>query len=136
MLRRHVVNLCVTLIPVHIREHPAFSLFQVRTDAFRNPAQLFATTFFRYPGLSVFDPGIEVKMWISIHWFYVLLKRFAFAGRKGFVGTAGMPELGRCTTPARSRRESKRNRRAIHQGFLADSMGFDGATGILSTQLQ
>jgi len=66
----------------------------------------------------------------------VLLKRFAFAGRKGFVGTAGLLEPGRCTTPARSRRESKRNRRAIHQGFLADSMGFDGATGILSTQLQ
>jgi hypothetical protein len=62
MLRHHAINLCVTVIPVHIGEHPAFSLFQVRTDAFRNSAQLFASTFFCYPGLSVFDPSIEAKM--------------------------------------------------------------------------
>src|ERR1700760_3374333 len=70
MLPRPAVNLCVTIIPVHIREHSAFPAFQVRTDAFRNSAQLFASTFFRYPGLSVFDPCIEVKMWIPrFHWF-------------------------------------------------------------------
>src|ERR1700739_1230843 len=92
MLRHHAINLCVTVIPVHIGEHPAFSLFQVRTDAFRNSAQLFASTFFCYPGLSVFDPSIEAKMWIlRFHWSCVLLKRFAPAVRQGLVGTAPLP---------------------------------------------
>ena len=93
MLRHRAVNLCVTLIPVHIREHPAFSLFQVRSDAFRNPAQLFASAFFRYPGLSVFDPSVEAKLWIlRFHWPCVLLKQFAFALRQGLESRTGHSE--------------------------------------------
>ena len=90
MLPRPAVNLCVTVIPVHIREHPAFPAFQVRTDAFRNSAQLFASTFFRYPGLSVFDPCIEVKMWIPrFHWFVSFSKGSHLPGARDLLGPQG-----------------------------------------------
>jgi hypothetical protein len=90
MLRHHAINLCVTVIPVHIGEHPAFSLFQVRTDAFRNSAQLFASTFFRYPGLSVFDPCIEVKMWIPrFHCFVSFSKGSHLPGARDLLGSQG-----------------------------------------------
>jgi len=82
MWRHHPVNLGVTVIPVRIGEHSAFSLFQVRTDTFRNTPQLLASTFFCYPNLFVFNPGVEAKMWIPrFHWSYFLPTQFAFAER-------------------------------------------------------
>src|SRR5258708_14019053 len=58
---------------IHIREHYACSTFQVRPDAFRNSGQLVRSAFFRLPRLSLFDPGVELKIWVfRFHGFDVL----------------------------------------------------------------
>jgi hypothetical protein len=88
MFWSHAVNLGVTVIPVHVGEDSAFSLFQVGTDAFWYAAQLFSSAFFCYPNLLVFNPGVEPKMWIpQFHCCYVLLTLFAFAVDEGLLQT-------------------------------------------------
>ena len=60
-----VFDLRIAIIPVQIREHPTFPPFQIRSDALRNTPQLFRLPLFRSPSLLLFDPGIELKIWIS-----------------------------------------------------------------------
>jgi hypothetical protein len=62
MLSWYFVYLGATLIPIQIVEHPAFATFQVRSDVFRYPAQLFPAALFCYPALRVLDPSVEPKM--------------------------------------------------------------------------
>jgi hypothetical protein len=79
-------DLRIAVIPVQIREHPAFSPFQIRSDALRNTAQLFRLPLFRDPNLLLFDPGVELEIWISrFHGIDVLIRRFAFGSLEGLV---------------------------------------------------
>jgi hypothetical protein len=93
-----VFDLRIAVIPVQIREHPTFSPFQIRSDALRNTPQLFRLPLFRSPSLLLFDPGVELKMWIfRFHSFDVLIPRFAFALSQGRVDTARLLEAGHRT---------------------------------------
>jgi hypothetical protein len=102
-----VFDLRIAIIPVQIREHPTFSPFQIQSDAIRNTPELFRLPLFRSPSLLLFDPGIELKIWISrFHGIDVLIRRFAFDALEGLVALPPWPKrLGRngfvalCCTP-------------------------------------
>jgi hypothetical protein len=66
------IDLRIAIVAVQIREDPAFSPFQVHFYILGNPAKLTPSPLFCRPGLVFFDPGIEVKMWVSVHGFRVL----------------------------------------------------------------
>jgi len=68
----HGLDLSVTIIAIQIGKNSASPALQIGSHAFRNSLQLFRPPFFRRLGLRLFDPGIELKMWVSIHGFDVL----------------------------------------------------------------
>jgi hypothetical protein len=66
------LDLSVAIIAVQIGKNSASPVLQIGPHVFRNSLQLFRPPFFCRPGLRLFDPGIELKMRVSIHGFDVL----------------------------------------------------------------